>query len=217
MMTNDIKQYYQVLGVSADANIREVKQVYRKLAKVWHPDNFHDNPKQQQQAEVKFKVIVEAYEVIKDYLENDKSLPIASNIHVKKTNADFHYHQGTSYAEAEQYQDAIAEFSQAIYLDENYIKAYQYRGFIFSKLGYENRANADFKKVNEIKLKETYQQSSSKVNCKNNQPDSQPKKQEKIKNILLHQIQQKIILTLLNFLGNGSYHNNLKGILSLLI
>ncbi|EAZ89025.1 DnaJ domain-containing protein [Crocosphaera chwakensis] len=171
-MTNDIRQYYQVLGVSADADLREVKQVYRQLAKLWHPDNFHDNPQQQQQAEIKFKVIVEAYEVIKDYLKNDKSLSKASNIHVKKTNPEFHYQQGTIYAETEQYQDAIAEFSKAIYLDKNYIKAYQYRGFIFSKLGYENRANADFKKVDEIKLKEIYQESSSKVDCENNKPDS---------------------------------------------
>lgn len=173
MMTNDIKQYYQVLGISADANIREVKQVYRKLAKVWHPDNFHHNPKQQQQAEVKFKVIVEAYEVIKDYLENDKPLPKASNIHVKKTNSDFHYQQGTIYAETEQYEDAIAEFSQAIRLDENYIKAYQYRGFILSKLGYENRANADFNKVDEIKLKKTYQQSSSNIDYEDNKSYSE--------------------------------------------
>lgn len=170
-MMDDIKQYYQVLGVSAHADIKEVKQVYRKLAKLWHPDNFHHDPQQQQQAEVKFKVIVEAYEVLRDYLENDKSLPKVLNINVKTANPYVHYQQGTIYAEAEEYQDAIDEFSKAIRLDENYIKAYQYRGFIFSKLGYENRADADFKKVAEIKLKEVYQESSSNVDYEDNQQE----------------------------------------------
>ena len=178
-MTNDIKQYYEVLGVSNHADIKEVKQVYRKLAKVWHPDNFHHDLQQQQQAEVKFKVIVEAYEVIKDYLEKGKPLPKVSNISVKKANPDFHYQQGTIYAEAEQYQDAIDEFSKAIRLDKNYIKAYQYRGFIFSKLGYENRANADFKRVDEIKLKGTYKQSSSNVKSEDYKSYSKQEKTSK--------------------------------------
>ncbi|NQZ63171.1 DnaJ domain-containing protein [Crocosphaera sp.] len=210
-MTNDIKQCYQVLGVSAEANIKEVKQVYRKLAKVWHPDNFHHDRQQQQQAEVKFKVIVEAYEVIKDYLEKGKPLPKVSNINVKKANPDFHYQQGTIYAEAEQYEDAIDEFSKVIRLDKNYIKAYQYRGFIFSKLGYENRANADFRTVDEIKLKETYKQSSSNVNDKNNQSYSQQEQTSKNQEYTSPTNRTKNNTDVTNFVRKWNFVQQLKG------
>ncbi|MGK7933701.1 MAG: hypothetical protein AB4041_20040 [Microcystaceae cyanobacterium] len=51
----------------------------------------------------------------------------------------------------EEYQEAIKEFTLAINLNSQFIKAYQYRGFIFSKLGFENRANADLNKAEDLK------------------------------------------------------------------
>jgi DnaJ-class molecular chaperone len=57
-----MKDYYQVLGVSRGANEHEIKQAYRKLARKYHPDV---NPGDKQ-AEVRFKEINEAYEVLSD-------------------------------------------------------------------------------------------------------------------------------------------------------
>ncbi len=56
------EDYYNVLGVERNASQDEVKRAYRKLALKYHPDKNQDN----KQAEEKFKVAAEAYEVISD-------------------------------------------------------------------------------------------------------------------------------------------------------
>jgi len=52
---------YEVLGISKDASLDEIKKAYRKLAKKYHPDNYLNNPLSDL-AEEKFKEINEAYE-----------------------------------------------------------------------------------------------------------------------------------------------------------
>lgn len=56
------KDFYKVLGVSKDASEAELKKVYRKLARQYHPDSNQGNAK----AEAKFKEISEAYSVLSD-------------------------------------------------------------------------------------------------------------------------------------------------------
>ncbi|GAA1822939.1 DnaJ C-terminal domain-containing protein [Nesterenkonia flava] len=56
------KDFYQVLGVSKDANAEEIKKAYRKLARQYHPDK---NPGDEA-AEQKFKDISEAHSVLSD-------------------------------------------------------------------------------------------------------------------------------------------------------
>jgi molecular chaperone DnaJ len=54
--------YYEVLGVSRDADATEIKKAFRGLARELHPDvNDHDP-----EAEEKFKAAAEAYEVLSD-------------------------------------------------------------------------------------------------------------------------------------------------------
>lgn len=62
-MAETKRDYYEVLGVSKTATDEELKKAYRKLAKKYHPDA---NPDNKAEAEVKFKELNEAYEVLSD-------------------------------------------------------------------------------------------------------------------------------------------------------
>src|SRR5688572_20597449 len=56
------KDYYAVLGVKKNADEKEIRSAYRKLARKYHPDvNANDKT-----AEAKFKEVSEAYEVLSD-------------------------------------------------------------------------------------------------------------------------------------------------------
>ncbi len=57
----EYKDYYKTLGVARDAKEDEIKKVYRKLARKYHPD-----VSKEPNAEEKFKAVQEAYEVLKD-------------------------------------------------------------------------------------------------------------------------------------------------------
>lgn len=53
--------YYNVLGVSSDSNMEEIRRAYRKLAMQWHPDKWTKTPSLLGQAKRKFQQIQEAY------------------------------------------------------------------------------------------------------------------------------------------------------------
>ncbi|CAG8509318.1 6680_t:CDS:2 [Ambispora leptoticha] len=55
--------YYEVLGISPDASVEDVRKAYRRQALAWHPDK---NVDRREEAEAKFKLISEAYEVLSD-------------------------------------------------------------------------------------------------------------------------------------------------------
>ena len=56
------EDYYNVLGVDRSASPDDIKRAYRKLALKYHPDKNQGN----KEAEEKFKIAAEAYEVISD-------------------------------------------------------------------------------------------------------------------------------------------------------
>lgn len=62
MLMQNFRNYYDILGVARDAPSEEIKRVYRRLARQYHPDL---NPGDKV-AEEKFKDIGEAYEVLSD-------------------------------------------------------------------------------------------------------------------------------------------------------
>lgn len=54
--------HYETLGIAKEATQDEIKQAYRKLAMMYHPDRNRDN----KEAEEKFKAINEANEILSD-------------------------------------------------------------------------------------------------------------------------------------------------------
>lgn len=56
------RDYYEVLGIGKDADIKDIKKAYREMALKYHPDKNSGNP----EAEEKFKEAAEAYEVLSD-------------------------------------------------------------------------------------------------------------------------------------------------------
>jgi len=58
----NFRNYYEILGVPKDATNEEIKKVFRRLARQYHPDLNPGN----KEAEEKFKDINEAYEILSD-------------------------------------------------------------------------------------------------------------------------------------------------------
>lgn len=56
------QDYYEILGINKSANAAEIKKAYRKKAIEFHPDKNPNN----KEAEEKFKLAAEAYEVLSD-------------------------------------------------------------------------------------------------------------------------------------------------------
>ncbi|MDJ0553619.1 MAG: J domain-containing protein [Microcoleaceae cyanobacterium MO_207.B10] len=58
----NFRNYYQILNVTKDASVDEIKKAYRRLARQFHPDVNPGN----KEAEEKFKDINEAYDILSD-------------------------------------------------------------------------------------------------------------------------------------------------------
>jgi len=56
-----IVDYRKLLGVTKEAELQELKTVYRSLMKTWHPDKFNADAEAKLDAEEKSKTIIEAY------------------------------------------------------------------------------------------------------------------------------------------------------------
>ncbi|MHA2342879.1 MAG: DnaJ domain-containing protein, partial [Candidatus Hodarchaeales archaeon] len=57
-MSKNKRDYYEVLGVQRNADVKEIKKEFRKLARKYHPDMNPEDP----DAENKFKEVAEAFE-----------------------------------------------------------------------------------------------------------------------------------------------------------
>lgn len=67
MALHNGKNYYEILGVTPDSDVAEIKSAYRKLARKYHPDVNNS-----EEAVAKFKLITEAYETLSDNVKRSK-------------------------------------------------------------------------------------------------------------------------------------------------
>ena len=57
---------FRLLGVDSDASFEAIRQAYKDLVRVWHPDRFQSDPELQRRAEQQLQRINEAYLAIKN-------------------------------------------------------------------------------------------------------------------------------------------------------
>ncbi len=56
-----VVEHRKLLGITKDADLAELKVIYRNLMKEWHPDKFEGDESAKLEAEAKSKAIIEAY------------------------------------------------------------------------------------------------------------------------------------------------------------
>lgn len=67
MTGRDHRRAYRILGVPPGSSKDAVKQAYRDLAQVWHPDRFQHNDRLNEKAQRNVQRVNEAYALLKDY------------------------------------------------------------------------------------------------------------------------------------------------------
>jgi uncharacterized protein YjbI with pentapeptide repeats len=63
---DDLGRCYFLLGLDPGANPDQIKEAWRDLVQVWHPDRFGGNERLQQKAQEKLKQINQAYEKLRN-------------------------------------------------------------------------------------------------------------------------------------------------------
>ena len=64
----DIDRCFRILEIDRHASMEEVRQAYKDIVNVWHPDRFSDNPRLRAKAEKKLKEVNAAYERVQRFL-----------------------------------------------------------------------------------------------------------------------------------------------------
>lgn len=72
-MTDDIIESYEILGLNPGASRSMVKEAYRDLAKVWHPDRFAGDERLANKAQERLKDINTAYDRLDAYLDEHEA------------------------------------------------------------------------------------------------------------------------------------------------
>lgn len=66
---------YQLFELDQTASLADIKQAYKDLVMVWHPDRFAHNARLRQKAEAKLKQFNDAYEYLKQWYDAPRQTP----------------------------------------------------------------------------------------------------------------------------------------------
>ena len=133
------ENYYLILEIKPDANNKDIKAAFRRLARQYHPDLNPNNPA----AAERFKQISQAYDVLSDATKRrryDRNFSTSFKSHKTpkipepKTAQDF-YLRGIKRAQFRNYRQAAEDYSRAIQLDAKFVDAYLKRCEMRYKLG----------------------------------------------------------------------------------
>ena len=146
------KDYYEILGVSRDANQQTIKSAYRKLARKYHPD-VNKSP----DAQAKFKDINEAYEVLGDETKRKRYDQLGSSW---QQGADFNVPPGfegfnfSNFGGSGSSAGGFSDFFSAIFGDIMSQQAQNQRSRTYTNFG-------DFSQFGDFSGQRTYSRSAS--------------------------------------------------------
>lgn len=127
------RDYYEILGVSRNATIDEIKSAYRKLAMKYHPDRNRNDPS----AEEKFKEITEAYEVLSD----PEKRAIYDKYGKAGLNGAGFGSQGFGYKAYTDFSDIFGDFTDIF--EEIFGHSFRFSGGEYNKRGSDLRYNLE--------------------------------------------------------------------------
>lgn len=84
----EIRKCYEILELRPGYSQEELKQSYKDLVQVWHPDRFAHNPRLKEKAEEKLKQINTAYEVLAQALRDRAQLNASRPAPPKREHSD---------------------------------------------------------------------------------------------------------------------------------
>lgn len=116
----DLRPYFQILQVSEDVTVAELKAAFRRQARECHPDLHPDNPK----AEAEFQQLSEAYEMISETLYPSGQPDNSERFSRRLTATQALYARATQKIAEQDYNGAIADCTAAIDLDSEFLEAY---------------------------------------------------------------------------------------------
>lgn len=155
------RNHYEILGVERDAAIRDIKTSYFRLAKIYHPDKFHnaENAHHLPRVENAFSLITRAYDALKDdesrklydfKLRRAESAGDADVEQTPQTPEDF-FRNGAVALQQENFPQAVANFSQAVNLESNNAKYHAFYGKALS-VNPKFRHQAESELTNAVRL-----------------------------------------------------------------
>ncbi len=74
-MSDRYSHHYRILGIGPEASWTELRQAYKSLVNVWHPDRFQQDARRRKSAEEKTKEITQSYKALAEYYKTHGALP----------------------------------------------------------------------------------------------------------------------------------------------
>ncbi|MGB7413310.1 MAG: J domain-containing protein [Thermosynechococcaceae cyanobacterium] len=88
----EVTAHFQILELEASASLGEIKQAYKDLVTVWHPDRFGHNPRLREKAEGKLKQFNQAYEALRSWQGSVSSVMPSAKAATQPKPAQAHRH-----------------------------------------------------------------------------------------------------------------------------
>ncbi|HYL65594.1 MAG TPA: tetratricopeptide repeat protein [Nitrosopumilaceae archaeon] len=144
----NIYQCYETLGLKAGSSMKEIKQAYRKLALLYHPDKDSSDGN-----EIRFKQISDAYQTLR--LHHKTELKITKFTDLYPEDAVASYEQAEASIAKQNYEEAIVFYDKALERLPLYENAWLKKGDTLSRLKRHGEALDCYDKVLQINPEST--------------------------------------------------------------